>query len=138
MSCLCKRGASCAVPAPFPCGSVWIAACFGFINNMVGARCVIILRDIIAAFALVTCFPLHSSRAGSLPKTPGPVACLGLTSVMEQPQNPGLWWCYWVQPCMGWSLGLSDAAAGVLQKRWKDMGEPVNVHLVLHLLSIAR
>lgn len=78
------------IPAPFPCGSVWIAACFGFINNMVGAERMIILRDIIAVLALVTHFPLHSLRAGSLPKAPDLVACLGLTCVIGQPQNPRL------------------------------------------------
>lgn len=57
---------------------------------MVGAQCVIILRDIIAALALVTHFLLHSSCADSLPKTPGPLPCLGLTCVMEQPLNPGV------------------------------------------------
>ena len=50
----------------------------------------IILRDIIAVLALVTHFPLHSSRAGSLPKAPDLVACLGLTCVIGQPQNPRL------------------------------------------------
>lgn len=53
---------------------------------MVGAQRVIILRDIIAVLAPVTPFPLHSSCAGSLPKTPGPVARLGLFCVMGHPK----------------------------------------------------
>jgi len=53
------------IPALFPRGCAWIAACSAFINNMVGAQCVIILRDAITVLALVTHFPLHSSRAGS-------------------------------------------------------------------------
>lgn len=52
--------------------------------------CVIILRGIIAVLAPVTRFPLHSSCAGSLPEAPELVACLDLTCVMGQPQNPGL------------------------------------------------
>lgn len=38
---------------------------------------------------------------------------------------------------MGQSLGFGDAAAGALQKRWRDLGEPVNIYLVLQLLSAA-
>lgn len=109
VSVLCPACASAGpcvlIPVPFPCGSVWIAACFGFVNDTVGAQCVIILRDIIAVLASVTRFPLHSAHAGSLPRAPEVVASLSLTCVMGQLQNPR--WqksCYWVQPLMSWSL----------------------------------
>lgn len=52
---------------------------------MVGAQCVIILRDTITVLALVTHFPLHSSRAGSCT-----VACLDLARMLGQPQNLSL------------------------------------------------
>lgn len=73
------------IPALFPHGCAWIAACSAFINNMVGAQCVIILRDTITVLALVTHFPLHSSRAGSCT-----VACLDLARMLGQPQNLSL------------------------------------------------
>lgn len=60
-------------PALLPGGSAWTAAYFAFRSIMVGAQCMIILRDISAALAPVTSFLLHSSHA----KAPELVACLG-------------------------------------------------------------
>lgn len=106
------------VPALLPGGSVWIAACFVFINIVVGAQCMIMLRDFITALALVTHFPLHSSCPGSLSKPLELVTGSGL-----------IWW--WGSPrilvCGVLIIGAtfhipqyrqdeSHAAEGVLQK----------------------
>lgn len=138
-----SEGPRVLIPVLFPCVSIWIAACSGFINSMVGAQCVVMLRYYRSVSSGYS-FSIAWLTCRLLPKGSCAARLPGSNLVMGQPQKPvcsiatgcnplcpGVWygivWCGMVMVMvMVWYE--SSAAGGVFQKSLKDMGEPMNVH----------